>query len=266
VAVLSDILGDEDHLGDMDFKVAGTKDGVTGIQMDIKIEGVDGAIMKQALQQAREGRLHILGEMAKAISETRVELNANAPRITTIKIPTDRIGEVIGPSGKMIKSIIAATGAKVNIADDGTCSVSSADSAAAKKAIEMIQGIIAEVEVGKTYTGLVKKITDFGAFVGVLPNQDGLLHISEIAYERVNNVSDVLKEGQEIEVKVLDVDPQGKLRLSRKALLPMPEGYVPPAPRDPRPSGDRSGGGGGRPFPPRSGGGGGRGGDRPPRN
>ncbi len=265
IAVLSDILGDEDHLGDMDFKVAGTKDGVTGIQMDIKIEGVDGSIMKQALQQAREGRLHILGEMAKAISETRVELSANAPRITTIKIPTDRIGEVIGPSGKMIKSIIAATGAKVNIADDGICSVSSNDSAAAKKAIDMIQGIIAEVEVGKTYTGLVKKITDFGAFVGVLPSKDGLLHISEIAHERVNNVLDVLKEGQEIEVKVLDVDPQGKIRLSRKALLPLPEGYVPPPAREPRPDGQR--GGGGRPFPPRGGGnGGGRGGDRPPRN
>ncbi len=257
VAILSDILGDEDHLGDMDFKVAGTKDGVTGIQMDIKIEGVDASIMKTALEQANQGRIHILGEMSKAITSARDELNENAPRITTIKIPTDRIGEVIGPSGKMIKSIVAATGAKVNIEDDGTCNVSSSDGEAAKKAIQMIRDILAEVEVGQVYKGLVKKITDFGAFVGVLPNQDGLLHISEIDYKRVNAVTDVLKEGDEVEVKVLEVDPQGKIRLSRKALLPVPEGYVPPAPREPRPQGDR-GDRGGRP-------GGGR--DRPrPRN
>jgi polyribonucleotide nucleotidyltransferase len=258
----------------MDFKVAGTKDGVTGIQMDIKIEGVDQAIMKQALEQAHQGRLHILGEMAKAISQPRVELNSNAPRITTIKVPVDMIGAVIGPSGKVIKDIIAKTGAKVNIEDDGTCSVASNDSAAAKKAIEMIQNIIAVVEVGAVYTGPVKKITDFGAFIGVLPNQDGLLHISEIAHERVNNVTDFMKEGDMVQVKVLEVDPQGKVRLSRKALLPLPEGYVPPPPREPRtdrgprPGGDRDrgprpgGDRGGRGF----GGGGGRGGDRPPRN
>ncbi|MBS1959934.1 MAG: polyribonucleotide nucleotidyltransferase [Bdellovibrionales bacterium] len=285
VAVLSDILGDEDHLGDMDFKVAGTKDGVTGIQMDIKIEGVDEAIMKQALEQAHQGRLHILGEMAKAISQPRVELNENAPRITTIKVPVDMIGAVIGPSGKVIKDIIAKTGAKVNIEDDGTCSVASNDSAAAKKAIEMIQNIIAVVEVGAVYTGPVKKITDFGAFIGVLPNQDGLLHISEIAYERINNVSDVLKEGDMVQVKVLEVDPQGKVRLSRKALMTPPEGYVPPPPREPRgdrPSGGRGGdrggrggggggyGGGNRGGSGRGPGGGGRGpgggGDRAPRN
>jgi len=256
VAILSDILGDEDHLGDMDFKVAGTKDGITGIQMDIKIEGVDGNIMKTALAQANAGRIHILGEMSKAIEAPRSDLNDNAPRITSIKIPTDRIGEIIGPSGKMIKSIVAATGAKVNIDDDGTCNVSSSDGEAAKKAIEMIRNILAEVEVGQIYKGIVKKITDFGAFVGVLPNQDGLLHISEIDYKRINAVTDVLKEGDEVEVKVLEVDSMGKIRLSRKALLPIPEGYVPPAPREPRPQGDR----GGRP-------GGGRGGDRPrPRN
>lgn len=275
VAVLSDILGDEDHLGDMDFKVAGTKDGITGIQMDIKIEGVDEAIMKQALEQAHQGRLHILGEMAKAISQPRVELNANAPRITTIKVPVDMIGAVIGPSGKVIKDIIAKTGAKVNIEDDGTCSVASNDSVAAKKAIEMIQNIIAVVEVGAVYTGPVKKITDFGAFIGVLPSQDGLLHISEIAHERVNSVADHFKEGDMVEVKVLEVDPQGKIRLSRKALLPLPEGYVPPPPREPR--GDRGGDRGGRPGGDRRPGGGGRGfgggdrggrggGDRPPRN
>lgn len=268
VAVLSDILGDEDHLGDMDFKVAGTKDGITGIQMDIKIEGVDAAIMKQALEQAHAGRIHILGEMAKAISQPRGDLNKNAPRITTIKVPVDMIGAVIGPSGKVIKDIIAKTGAKVNIEDDGTCSVASNDSEAAAKAIAMIQNIIAVVEVGAVYKGPVKKITDFGAFIGVLPNQDGLLHISEIAHERVNNVTDFMKEGDIVEVKVLEVDPQGKVRLSRKALLPLPEGYVPPAPREPRgdrgprPQGDRDrgprpqGGGngpkGGGTIPPRS--------------
>jgi polyribonucleotide nucleotidyltransferase len=242
VAVLSDILGDEDHLGDMDFKVAGTKDGITGIQMDIKIEGVDAAIMKQALEQANKGRIHILGEMAKAISAPRTEMNKNAPRITTIKVPVDMIGAVIGPSGKIIKDIIAKTGAKVNIEDDGTCSVASNDSEAAAKAIAMIQNIIAVVEVGAVYKGPVKKITDFGAFIGVLPSQDGLLHISEIAHERVNAVSDFLKEGDIVEVKVLEVDPQGKIRLSRKALLPLPEGYVPPPAREPRgdrPQGDR---------------------------
>ncbi len=241
VSILSDILGDEDHLGDMDFKVAGTKDGITGIQMDIKIEGVDGNIMKTALNQAFEGRLHILGEMAKAITEPRNDLNKNAPRITSLKIPQDQIGAVIGPSGKVIKDIIAKTGAKVNIEDDGTCNVASNDSEAAAKAVAMIMNIIAVVEVGKTYVGPVKKITDFGAFIGVLPSQDGLLHISEISYERVNNVADVMKEGDMIEVKVLDVDSQGKIRLSRKALLTPPEGYVPPPPREPRPAGDRGG-------------------------
>ncbi len=264
VSILSDILGDEDHLGDMDFKVAGTKDGITGIQMDIKIEGVSGEIMKTALKQALEGRLHILGEMSKAITEPRSDLNKNAPRITTIKIPQDQIGAVIGPSGKVIKDIIAKTGAKVNIEDDGTCNVASNDSAAAEKAVQMIMNIIAVVEIGKTYKGPVKKITDFGAFIGVLPSQDGLLHISEISYERVNNVADVLKEGDIIEVKVLDVDGQGKIRLSRKALLPVPEGYVPPAPREPRPSGDRGGDRGGPRFGDRGGsrGGGDRGGSR----
>ena len=264
IAILSDILGDEDHLGDMDFKVAGTKDGITGIQMDIKIEGVDAAIMKQALEQAHHGRLHILGEMAKAISEPRTDLNANAPRITTIKVPVDQIGAVIGPGGKIIKDIIAKTGAKVNIEDDGTCSIASSDGEAAKRAVQMVMDIIAVVEVGKTYTGPVKKITDFGAFIGILPSQDGLLHISEISYDRVNSVYDVLKEGDLIEVKVLDVDPMGKIRLSRKALLPVPEGYVAPPPRESRPpSGDRGGRGGG--FAGGRGGGD-RGGSRPPRN
>lgn len=226
VAVLSDILGDEDHLGDMDFKVAGTRDGVTGIQMDIKIEGVDGAIMKQALAQAHDGRLHILDQMAKAIDLPRVEMSKYAPRITTIQVPVDKIREVIGSGGKVIREIIAQTGCKIDISDDGKVNIASNDGAAAQKAINIIKGIIAEVEVGKTYRGTVKKIVDFGAFVGVLPNTDGLLHISEIAHERVNSVMDFLKEGDEIEVKVLEVDKAGKIRLSRKALLPIPEGGV----------------------------------------
>jgi len=228
VAVLSDILGDEDHLGDMDFKVAGTKDGVTGIQMDIKIEGVDEQIMKTALAQAREGRLHILNEMSKAIETPRQELSIFAPRITTITVPVDKIREVIGSGGKVIKDIVAQTSCKIDINDDGKIHIATNDAKAAQKAIDMIKNIVAEVEVGKTYKGLVKKIVDFGAFIGVLPNQDGLLHISEIAHERVNNVLDFMKEGDEVEVKVIEVDKAGKIRLSRKALLPPPAGGVPP--------------------------------------
>ena len=252
-AILSDILGDEDHLGDMDFKVAGTKNGVTSIQMDIKIEGVNEEIMKTALAQANEGRLHILSKMAESITQPNTELARNAPRITSIRVPTDKIAVVIGPGGKMIKEIIAQSGAKIDIQDDGTVNVASNDPAASEKAIEMIKGITQEVEVGKTYKGIVKKIVDFGAFVGVLPNQDGLLHVSEIAHERVNNVDDYLKEGEEIEVKVIDVDQSGKVRLSRKELLPRPEGMPAQEPReDRRPPrrddrGDRGGrGGGGR--------------------
>ncbi len=241
VSVLSDILGDEDHLGDMDFKVAGTKDGITGIQMDIKIEGVDENIMRTALKQAQEGRLHILGEMAKAITHPRAEMSKHAPRITTITVPTDKIREVIGSGGKVVKDIVAQTGCKIDISDDGTIKIASADGAASQKAINIIKGIIAEVEVGKTYKGVVKKVVDFGAFIGVLPNQDGLLHVSEIAHERVNNVLDYMKEGDEVEVKVIEVDRAGKVRLSRKALLPMPEGGLPPRTG----GGERPPGGGG---------------------
>jgi polyribonucleotide nucleotidyltransferase len=255
-AVLSDILGDEDHLGDMDFKVAGTADGVTGIQMDIKIEGIDENIMRTALNQAREGRLHILNEMAKAISQPKTEMSKFAPRITTITVPVDKIREVIGSGGKVIKDIVAQTGCKIDINDDGKINIATNDAAACEKAINIIKGIVAEAEVGKTYKGLVKKIVEFGAFVGIMPSQDGLLHISEIAHERVNKVEDYMKEGDEIEVKVIEVDKSGKIRLSRKALLPPPPGGVQ---RD-------SGGGGDR--GPRGGGGGdrgGRGGDRGPR-
>lgn len=240
VAVLSDILGDEDHLGDMDFKVAGTQEGVTGIQMDIKIEGVDEQIMRTALAQAREGRLHILGEMSKAIQAPRTSMSKYAPRITTINVPVDKIREVIGSGGKVIKDIVARTGCKIDINDDGTIHIATSDASAAEKAIDIIRGIIAEVEVGKIYKGLVKKVVDFGAFIGVLPNQDGLLHISEIAHERVNNVLDFMKEGDEVEVKVIEVDKSGKVRLSRKALLPPPAN----APAKGGPSSPRSGSGG----------------------
>lgn len=253
VAVLSDILGDEDHLGDMDFKVAGTHKGITGIQMDIKIEGIDEQIMRKALAQAHEGRLHILGKMAEAIQETRSEMSKYAPRITTITVPTDKIRDVIGSGGKVIKEIVAQTGCKIDINDDGKISIASNDGAAAQKAIDIIRGLTAEVELGKVYKGVVKKIVDFGAFVGVLPNQDGLLHVSEIAHERVNNVLDYMKEGDEVEVKVIDIDRAGKIRLSRKVLLgPAPAGSERP---------DGSGGGG---RPPRGGGQPGRGerGDR----
>ena len=251
VAILSDILGDEDHLGDMDFKVAGTKDGITGIQMDIKIEGVDEAIMRTALAQAHDGRLHILGEMAKGIDAPRTEMSKFAPRITTITVPVDKIREVIGSGGKVVKDIIAQTGCKIDINDDGRINIASNDGVAAQKAIDMIRGIVMEVEVGKVYKGIVKKIVEFGAFVGVLPNQDGLLHVSEIAHERVNNVTDYLKEGDELEVKVIEVDRSGKIRLSRKVLLPLPEGGAP------RSSGGGGGGGGGgdRDRGPRGGGG-----------
>jgi polyribonucleotide nucleotidyltransferase len=219
VAVLTDILGDEDHLGDMDFKVAGTKDGVTAIQMDIKIEGVDEQVMRTALQQAFEGRQHILGEMAKAITQPRAEISKNAPRIITMNIKTDKIRDVIGSGGKVIRGIIESTGCKIDINDDGVINIASSDLEAARKAVSIIESIVEEVEVGKVYTGKVKKIMDFGAFVEVTPGNDGLLHISEIAHDRIKQVTDVLKEGDIIDVKVLDIDRQGKMRLSRKVLL-----------------------------------------------
>lgn len=222
VAVLSDILGDEDHLGDMDFKVAGTSNGVTAIQMDIKIEGVDESIMKTALQQANEGRIHILGEMGKAITSAKSDMSKYAPRIITMRVKQDKIREVIGTGGKVIRGIIESTGVKIDIDDSGLINIASNDQVAAQKAIAMIEQIVEEVEVGKVYTGKVKKIMDFGAFVEVTPGNDGLLHISEIAHERVQKVTDFLKEGDIIDVKVLDIDRQGKMRLSRKVLLDGP--------------------------------------------
>lgn len=219
VAVLSDILGDEDHLGDMDFKVAGTANGITALQMDIKIDSVSFAVMETALNQARDGRLFILGEMEKVINVPRGQISEFAPRIETIKIKPDKIREVIGSGGKTIRSITEQTGVKIEIQDDGTINIASADPLATKKAIAMIEAICAEAEVGKTYQGKVIKIAEFGAFVEILPNTQGLLHISEIANERVRQVTDVLKEGETIDVKVLEVDRAGRIKLSRKALL-----------------------------------------------
>ncbi|MCB0341908.1 MAG: polyribonucleotide nucleotidyltransferase [Pseudobdellovibrionaceae bacterium] len=218
-AVLTDILGDEDHLGDMDFKVAGTRDGITALQMDIKIASIKFSILKGALDQAKEGRLHILGEMEKTIDKPRGEISQYAPRIETIKVKPEKVREIIGAGGKVIRGIIEDTGVKIDIEDDGTVHVASADPEASKKAIQMIMDICAEAEVGKTYPGRVVKITDFGAFVEILPNTSGLLHISEISHERIRSVNDVLKEGEAVEVKVLDVDRAGRIRLSRKALL-----------------------------------------------
>jgi polyribonucleotide nucleotidyltransferase len=219
VRVLSDILGDEDHLGDMDFKVAGTPTGVTSLQMDIKISGVNRDIMRQALHQAREGRLHILNIMGSTMASHRTSVSGHAPRITTLKVKPDKIREIIGPGGKVIRGIIEATGVKMDVEDDGTVTIASSDEAASRKAIEMVQKIAAEAEVGKIYKGTVRKIVDFGAFVEILPGTDGLIHISQLAPERVRKVSDVLKEGDEVMVKVLEVDRQGKIRLSRKEAL-----------------------------------------------
>ncbi len=221
VAVLSDILGDEDHLGDMDFKVTGSATGITALQMDIKITGVTKEIMQQALEQAREGRIHILGEMAKAIAEPRPELSEYAPQITSIKVKPDQVRTVIGSGGKNVRGIIDATGCAIDIEDDGTIKIASSDGAAAKEAIKMIRNLTQEPEVDKLYMGTVKKIMEFGAFVEIFPGTDGLVHVSELAKERVRNVSDVLKEGDQVLVKCIGIDRQGKIKLSRKAALGM---------------------------------------------
>ena len=217
-AVLSDILGDEDHLGDMDFKVAGTADGITSLQMDIKIPGITEEIMRQALAQARGGRLHILGEMAKAIDGARTDVGEYAPKIETISIPTDKIREVIGTGGKVIREIVATTGAKVDINDEGTVKVSASDGAKIKAAIDWIRSITSEPEVGQIYEGKVVKVVDFGAFVNFFGAKDGLVHVSQIGRDRVNKVSDVLQEGQAVKVKLLGFDDRGKIRLSMKVV------------------------------------------------
>ena len=216
--VLSDILGDEDHLGDMDFKVAGTQSGVTSLQMDIKITGITEEIMRVALEQAREGRLHILSEMASALSDSRNEVSPHAPRVTTISVPRDKIREIIGPGGKVIREITEETGAKIDIEDDGTVKVAAVSSEASDAAIKWIRDIVAEPEVGVIYDGKVVKVVDFGAFVNFIGNRDGLVHISELAPRRVRTVKDVVDEGDMVKVKVLAVDDRGKVRLSMKAV------------------------------------------------
>ncbi len=219
VLILSDILGLEDHLGDMDFKVTGTRDGVTALQMDIKIEGITTHLMREALDQARVGRLHVLEKMQESLSSPRDSLAPYAPRIFTLHIKPDKIRDVIGPGGKVIRGIIAECGVKVNVDDSGQVTIAAVDEASVNQAIDMINRLTEEVEVGKTYLGTVRKIVDFGAFVEILPNVDGLVHISQLAHHRVKSVTDELAEGEEILVKVLEVDRQGKIRLSRKEAL-----------------------------------------------
>ena len=217
-AVLSDILGDEDHLGDMDFKVAGTEEGVTALQMDIKIAGITEEIMKVALHQAKGGRLHILGEMAKALTAARAELGEYAPRIETFKIPTDKIREVIGTGGKVIREIVEKTGAKINVEDDGTVKVASADGESIKAAVNWIKSIASDPEIGHIYEGTVVKTMDFGAFVNFFGAKDGLVHISQLAPNRVQKTTDVVKEGDKVKVKLLGFDERGKVRLSMKVV------------------------------------------------
>ncbi len=263
-AVLTDIAGQEDHYGDMDFKVAGTREGITALQMDIKITGVTKEIMGQALQQAQAGRFHILSAMEAALAAPREELSAHAPRLHTIYIPPDKIRDIIGPGGKVIRAIQEETGCNLDIENDGKVIIASPDGTAAKRAIDMINKLTEVPEVGKLYTGTVRRIESFGAFVEILPGTDGLLHISEIAPYRVGEVRDVLKEGDELEVKVLDIEPPNKVRLSRKAVIMEASDYDPskyegmdaPAPQG-RSDDDRGGRGGDRGR-----GGRGRGGDR----
>ncbi len=228
-AVLSDIAGEEDHYGDMDFKVAGTREGITALQMDIKIGGITAEIMAQALEQARQGRLFILDRMAESLAAPRTSISAYAPRILTIRVPVDKIRDIIGPGGKMIRSIVERTGCKIDVEDDGRVSIASIDESAARKAIAIIEELTATAELNKTYLGKVVRIVEFGAFVEILPGTDGLLHISEMAHHHVKDVRDEVKEGDQVLVKVVNIDPSGKIRLSRKALLAEAEGGAPPA-------------------------------------
>ncbi|HEY3203638.1 MAG TPA: polyribonucleotide nucleotidyltransferase [Thermoanaerobaculia bacterium] len=218
-AILTDIAGQEDHYGDMDFKVAGSRDGITALQMDIKIKGLKRQILEQALEQARMGRLHILGKMSSALEQPRPNISRYAPRIFTIQIPRDRIRDVIGSGGKTIRSIIEETGCKIDVEDSGKVSIASSDEAAAMKAIEIIEGLTQEPEIGKVYRGKVRRVEAYGAFVEILPGQDGLVHISELAPYRVRQTTDVVKEGDEVTVKIIAVDPTGKIKLSRKQAL-----------------------------------------------
>ncbi|GAA0471017.1 polyribonucleotide nucleotidyltransferase [Parasphingorhabdus litoris] len=260
-AVLSDILGDEDHLGDMDFKVAGTEKGITSLQMDIKVAGITQEIMKSALEQASGGRAHILGEMSKALSSVRTEMSEHAPRIETLQINKEKIRDVIGTGGKVIREIVAETGAKVDIDDEGLIKVSSSDKSQIEAALKWIEGIVEEAEVGKIYDGKVVNLVDFGAFVNFMGGKDGLVHVSEIKNERVEKVSDELSEGQEVKVKVLEIDQRGKVRLSMRVVDQETgeelEDTRPP--RESKPRGPRRDGGGGRGRGRDGGGGRGRG-------
>ncbi|NLN61420.1 MAG: polyribonucleotide nucleotidyltransferase [Myxococcales bacterium] len=234
-AILSDILGDEDHMGDMDFKVTGTQGGITAVQMDIKIKGLARDIMERALEQARVGRLHILERMLATISAPRPELSKWAPRITTLKVKPDQIRIIIGPGGKMIRGIVEQTGVNIDVEDDGTVFIASPDPEASQRAIDIIEGLIREPEVGEEFEGTVVRLADFGAFVNIIPNIDGLVHISEMAWHRVDKVEDICKEGDTMRVKVLEIDrSSGKIRLSRRALLEKPEGWEERPPRPPR--------------------------------
>jgi polyribonucleotide nucleotidyltransferase len=216
--VLTDILGDEDHLGDMDFKVAGTEKGITSLQMDIKVAGITQEIMKVALERAYHGRMHILGEMKKSLDAPRAEVGANAPRIVQITIPTDKIRDVIGTGGKVIREIVEKTGAKINVEDDGTVKVASADAAAIEAAVKWIKSLTSEPEVGQIYEGKVVKVMEFGAFVNFFGAKDGLVHVSQLARERVEKPGDVVKEGDTVKVKLLGFDDRGKVRLSMKVV------------------------------------------------
>jgi polyribonucleotide nucleotidyltransferase len=266
-AILTDIAGAEDHYGDMDFKVVGTEKGITGLQMDIKMCGIDKKLMAEALTQAREGRLFILGRMAECLQNSRQEISPYAPRIITIQIPKDKIGGVIGTGGKVIRGIIEQTGVKIDIEDDGKVNIASTDTDSAQRAIRMIEDLVMEAEVGKTYLGTVTRLVDFGAFVEIFPGTEGLLHISEVADFRVEDINSELKLGDQIPVKVISIEPPNKIRLSRKAVLREQAGLPPlePSARPPRrehsdrrPGGrdrehgrDRRPGGGDRGGPPR---------------
>ena len=257
-AVLSDIAGEEDHYGDMDFKVAGTRTGITALQMDIKIGGITADILAHALEQARQGRLHILDKMAEALPASRPDISPYAPRIITVRVPVDKIRDIIGPGGKMIRSIVERTGCKIDVEDDGRVSIASVDEQAAKKAVAIIEELTATAELNKTYLGKVVRVAEFGAFVEIIPGTDGLLHVSEMAHHRVNDPRSEVKEGDQVLVKVINIDPSGKIRLSRKALI-----EAPPGTEAGNGGGEGSGGGGDRPRrDDHRGGGGGRDRDR----
>jgi polyribonucleotide nucleotidyltransferase len=247
-AVLTDIAGQEDHYGDMDFKVAGTAKGLTALQMDIKVTGLNRQILEEALEQARRGRLQLLETMKTAISKGRSDISPYAPRIIQIKIDIDQIRNVIGPGGKMIRHIVDTTGAKINVEDDGTVQIATADQEAAKKAIEMIEGLTRQPQIGEQFEGIVRRIEPYGAFVEILPNHDGLVHISELALERIPDIRDVLTEGDKLQVRIIDIDANDRIKLSRRVILEdeaRARGEEIPE-RDTRPPRESRGGRGGR--------------------